>query len=121
MPVFKLLAVKKMSILFSIELEEIGPSIDFSLRRTHLASEDLYKTSLKQVKNVYKPKKVKNIEKDAFGSTLGRVHIPSQDVRSVQTRKMKGLKEDRKARMKEKKEKAEEARRNAIEQVFADE
>ena len=33
-----------------IELEEIGPSFDFSLRRTHLASESLFKDSLRRPK-----------------------------------------------------------------------
>uniref|UniRef100_A0A4W5N076 Ribosome production factor 2 homolog n=1 Tax=Hucho hucho TaxID=62062 RepID=A0A4W5N076_9TELE len=33
-----------------IELEEIGPSFDFILRRTHLASDDLYKTAHRQPK-----------------------------------------------------------------------
>ena len=31
-----------------IELEEIGPHLDFSVRRTHLASEDLFRTACKQ-------------------------------------------------------------------------
>lgn len=33
-----------------IELEEIGPSLDLVLRRTHLASDDLYKLAHKQPK-----------------------------------------------------------------------
>lgn len=33
-----------------IELDEIGPSFDFVLRRTHLASDDLYKTAHRQPK-----------------------------------------------------------------------
>ncbi len=32
------------------ELEEIGPSLDLVLRRSHLASDDLYKTACKQVR-----------------------------------------------------------------------
>ena len=82
------------------ELDEIGPAVDMVLRRSHLASEDLTKTASKQVrywmhdshgkpalmplpfqvKNLHKKKKVKNIEEDAFGSTLGTVHVPAQDV-----------------------------------------
>lgn len=33
-----------------IELEDMGPSLDLVIRRTHLASDDLYKLSLKQPK-----------------------------------------------------------------------
>lgn len=33
-----------------IELEEIGPSLDLVLRRTHLASDDLYKLAHRQPK-----------------------------------------------------------------------
>jgi hypothetical protein len=36
--------------------------------------------SLFKVKNVRKQKKIKNVEEDEFGSTLGRLHVPSQDV-----------------------------------------
>ncbi|XP_013173252.1 PREDICTED: ribosome production factor 2 homolog [Papilio xuthus] len=74
-----------------VELEEIGPSIDFKLRRTKLASDDLYKESCKIPREV-KPLTKKNISKDAFGTKLGRIHIGKQDIPRLQTRKMKGLK-----------------------------
>ncbi|XP_034018500.1 ribosome production factor 2 homolog [Thalassophryne amazonica] len=73
-----------------IELEEMGPSFDFVIRRTHLASDDLYKTAHKQPKAL-KPKKKKNISHDAFGTKFGRVHMQKQDLSKLQTRKMKGL------------------------------
>ncbi|NP_001080306.1 ribosome production factor 2 homolog S homeolog [Xenopus laevis] len=74
-----------------IELEEIGPSFDFVVRRTHLASDDLYRLSLKQPKAL-KAKKKKNISHDAFGTKFGRIHMQKQDLSKLQTRKMKGLK-----------------------------
>merc|ERR1712107_552460 len=104
-----------------IELEEMGPSIDFSLRRTHLASDDLFKTACKQVKNVRGVKKVKNISEDVFGTKMGQIHIPSQEIRKVQTRKVKALKECKEEKLEEvrrKKEKAETARQSQIEKVF---
>ncbi|KAM8846805.1 ribosome production factor 2 homolog [Synchiropus picturatus] len=73
-----------------IELEEIGPSFDFALRRTHLASDDLYKLAYKQPKAL-KPKKKKNISHDVFGTKFGRVHMQKQDLTKLRTRKMKGL------------------------------
>ncbi|XP_012498285.1 PREDICTED: ribosome production factor 2 homolog [Propithecus coquereli] len=74
-----------------IELEEMGPSLDLVLRRTHLASDDLYKLSMKMPKAL-KPKKKKNISHDTFGTTYGRIHMQKQDLSRLQTRKMKGLK-----------------------------
>ncbi|MBN3315788.1 RPF2 factor, partial [Atractosteus spatula] len=77
-----------------IELEEMGPSFDFVLRRTHLASDDLYKTAHKQPKAL-KAKKKKNISHDAFGTRFGRLHMQKQDLGKLQTRKMKGLRKRR--------------------------
>ncbi|KAJ8385940.1 hypothetical protein AAFF_G00179020 [Aldrovandia affinis] len=73
-----------------IELEEMGPSFDFTLRRTHLASDDLYKTAHRQPKAL-KIKKKKNVSHDAFGTKLGRLHMQKQNLAKLQTRKMKGL------------------------------
>jgi len=77
-----------------VELEEIGPSFDFTLRRTHLASESFYKETLRTPK-VLKPKKTKNVGHDTFGTKTGRIHMQTQDYAKLQTRKMKGLKRSR--------------------------
>lgn len=118
---------KSGSRLPRVELTEMGPHIDLVLRRHHLASDDLFKSACKQVKNIDKPKKVKNITKDAFGSTLGRLHVPAQNIGSIQTRKIKGLKEtpeEKKLKkmieIKAKKDKAEAIRKANIESVFAE-
>ncbi|XP_072018868.1 ribosome production factor 2 homolog [Amphiura filiformis] len=74
-----------------VELEEIGPSLDLTMRRTHLASQDLFKRALK-IPKALKPKKKKNISHDVFGTQHGRVHMESQDLGQLQTRKMKALK-----------------------------
>uniref|UniRef100_A0A8C6GZA4 Ribosome production factor 2 homolog n=1 Tax=Mus spicilegus TaxID=10103 RepID=A0A8C6GZA4_MUSSI len=73
------------------ELEEMGPSLDLVMRRIHLASDDLYKLSVK-VPKALKPKKRKNISQDTFGTTFGRIHMQKQDLSKLQMRKMKGLK-----------------------------
>uniref|UniRef100_U3K8F1 Ribosome production factor 2 homolog n=1 Tax=Ficedula albicollis TaxID=59894 RepID=U3K8F1_FICAL len=64
---YKVLLKKSGCKIPRIELEEMGPSLDLVMRRTHLASDDLYKLSLKQPKGL-KPKKKKNISHDVFRS-----------------------------------------------------
>ncbi|XP_019501914.1 PREDICTED: ribosome production factor 2 homolog isoform X1 [Hipposideros armiger] len=88
---YKLLLKKSGCRTPRIELEEMGPSLDLVLRRTHLASDDLYKLSMKMPKAL-KPKKKKNISHDTFGTTYGRIHMQKQDLSKLQTRKVKGLK-----------------------------
>ncbi|XP_060760997.1 ribosome production factor 2 homolog [Neoarius graeffei] len=83
-----------------IELEEMGPSLDLVVRRTHLASDDLYRTALRQPKGV-RPKKKKNISHDAFGTKFGRLHMQKQDLSKLHTRKMKGLRKRKEAVSKE--------------------
>ena len=97
-----------------IELEEIGPAIDFSIRRTKIASKDLYKMAHKKPAELKVTKK-KNVTRDALGNVNARVHIDKQTVNKLQTRKMKGLKktpEEKKAVRKAKKIAAKE---NAVE------
>ncbi|XP_071818470.1 ribosome production factor 2 homolog isoform X1 [Apostichopus japonicus] len=97
-----------------VELEEIGPSMDLVMRRTHLATTDLYKRSLKVPKTA-KPKKRKNISIDAFKTTHGRVHMEKQDLGNLQTRKMKALKRVREE--KKQKEAAAKKQRTAAANV----
>ncbi|XP_014478440.1 PREDICTED: ribosome production factor 2 homolog [Dinoponera quadriceps] len=74
-----------------IELEEIGPRADLVCRRNKFASEDLFKQACKKPKAL-KVKKKKNISTDTLGTTYGRIHVGTQNINSIQTRKMKGLK-----------------------------
>lgn len=41
---------------------------------------------------IIQAKTKKNISEDTFGTTYGRIHIGAQNINSIQTRKMKGLK-----------------------------
>ncbi|KAL3881946.1 hypothetical protein ACJMK2_028329 [Sinanodonta woodiana] len=91
---YRILMKKSGSRTPRIELEEMGPSLDLSVRRTKLASDDLYKRALKVPKTAT-PKKTKNISQDPFGSKLGRIHMQKQDLSKLQTRKLKGLKRKR--------------------------
>jgi ribosome production factor 2 len=74
-----------------VELEEMGPSIDFHIGRTRFAPDELMKQALR-VPPELKPKKVKNVERDELGDQFGRIHMERQDFSKLQTRKMKGLK-----------------------------
>jgi ribosome production factor 2 len=71
-----------------VELEETGPRLDLALRRSHLASDSLFKQACKKPATA-KPRKAKNVSRDPFGSRLGRVHMKRQDFSQLQTRKMK--------------------------------
>ncbi|XP_078617713.1 ribosome production factor 2 homolog [Branchiostoma floridae x Branchiostoma japonicum] len=88
---YKVLLKKSGSRTPRVELSEIGPALDLEVRRTRLASDDLYKKACKKPKKG-KPKKVKNVKTDVFGAKMGRVHMERQDFSKLQTRKMKGLK-----------------------------
>lgn len=74
-----------------LELHDMGPSFDLSIRRTKLASTDLFRRATKQPKTA-KPKKQKNVSHDVFGSKLGRIHMTSQDLSQLPDRRMKRIK-----------------------------
>lgn len=120
---YKIELRKSGSRIPRVELEEMGPMMDLEVRRTHMADEDYFNTACKKVKNVDKPKVIKNVSKDAFGSTIGRIHIPAQKIGTIQTRKMKGLKEtqeEKQEKIQKKKEKANAVRKANIAAVFSE-
>ncbi|KAF9229023.1 Brix-domain-containing protein [Gyrodon lividus] len=81
-----------------VELTEMGPFLDLSLRRCQDADPEMWKAAMKRPKlkkqDVEKGlgKRKKNMEVDEMGDLRGRVHIAKQDLGKLQTRKMKGLK-----------------------------
>lgn len=74
-----------------IQLQLMGPSMDLKIGRTRFAPRDLMKQALRQPKEL-KPKKEKNMSTTGLGETLGRVHVGDQKLATIQTRKMKALK-----------------------------
>jgi len=121
---YKIILQKSATRLPRVELEEIGPRIDWVVRRNQFASDDLFKEASKQIANVRNKKKVKNMSEDVFGTKMGRIHIDSQKIGTIQTRKIKGLKESKEEKLAEiakKKEKADNVRQSAVEKVFGDE
>jgi len=86
-----------------INLEQCGPSFDFSPRRSNTGSEEQWKAATKTLKRKTKgeggaqaKKRSKNWDTDEMGDKVGRIHVGVQDLSKMQTRKMKGLKSDRK-------------------------
>ncbi|KAL8688482.1 MAG: hypothetical protein Q9224_004870 [Gallowayella concinna] len=77
-----------------VEVEEMGPRIDFTIGRTKEAEASVWKESMKKAKGV-EAKSKKNIETDIVGDKIGRIHLGKQDLSELQTRKMKGLKRER--------------------------
>ncbi|KAB0802042.1 hypothetical protein PPYR_04228 [Photinus pyralis] len=86
-----------------VELEEMGPHLDFTFRRSKLASEDLMKQACRKPK-ILKVAKRKNVSRDGLGTLHGRIHVGKQNITSLQTRKMKGLKKTAEEKRAEKKQ-----------------
>lgn len=78
-----------------IELEEAGPRLDLTLRRTHEAPADLRKEALTQPK--LGKKKQKNTGFDELSGKVGRIYMPPQDLTEVALAKAKGTKRERRA------------------------
>ncbi|KAL7273770.1 rRNA-binding ribosome biosynthesis protein rpf2 [Rhizina undulata] len=74
-----------------VEVEEMGPRMDFKIRRVQEPNEDMMKEASKKAKQL-EPKSKKNIETDIIGDKIGRLHTGKQDLSKMQSRKMKGLK-----------------------------
>jgi len=78
-----------------VELDQIGPSFDFRMGRYKLADEGLMREAMKHGRRPNEARTKKNIETDIMGDKLGRIHLGRQDLKELQTRKMKGLKRGR--------------------------
>jgi ribosome production factor 2 len=77
-----------------VEVEEMGPRMDFRIGRVKEADEDTMKEALRRAKTSQERPK-KNISTDIVGDKIGRIHLGKQDLKELQTRKMKGLKRSR--------------------------
>lgn len=94
MRVYLIRAHKSGQKLPRVELEEMGPRLDFRVRRMQEADESVMKMALKRpTKQV--PKTKKNIATDEMGDKVARIHLGKQDLDTMQTRKFKGLKRSR--------------------------
>jgi ribosome production factor 2 len=86
---------KSGTIVPRMELVEVGPSMDFIVRRHRQPDELLRKEAMKLAPQFTK-KKEKNVSKDALEGKIGKVYIPDQQVGSTMLpNKSKGLKRER--------------------------
>jgi len=116
---YRVVMEKSGEVTPRVELEEMGPSADFTIRRTHLASDDFYRSACKPAKQA-RPQMKKNISRDEFGTKLGRVHMEKQDLSKFQTRKIKGLKKTAEEKKKARKEKADAGWVHKIDDNFSE-
>jgi ribosome production factor 2 len=77
-----------------VEVEEMGPRMDFRVGRVKEADENVLKEALRKARTSQERPK-KNISTDIVGDKIGRIHLGKQDLKELQTRKMKGLKRSR--------------------------
>jgi ribosome production factor 2 len=77
-----------------VEVDELGPRMDFRLGRLREADPAVLKEALRRPKGA-EEKTRKNISTDGMGDKLGRIHLGKQDLNGLQTRKMKALKRGR--------------------------
>lgn len=105
---------KSGGTLPKVDVEEMGPRIDFRVGRIKEADPEMLKEAMRRPKNLevrlpfafvhglcvmltfnLQPKTKKNVETDPIGDKIGRIHMGKQDLGQLQTRKMKGLKRSR--------------------------
>jgi ribosome production factor 2 len=77
-----------------VEVEEMGPRMDFRVGRVKEADESMLKEALRKARTSQERPK-KNISTDIVGDKIGRIHLGKQDLKELQTRKMRGLKRSR--------------------------
>ena len=89
---YKVRTSKSGQKLPRVDLDEIGPKFDFRVGRFKEAEASVMKEALKRGRRPDEARTKKNIETDVVGDKMGRVHLGRQDLGTLQTRKMKGLK-----------------------------
>jgi ribosome production factor 2 len=100
----------------SVELRNVGPSIDLVLRRTRLASIDNFKRACvipRSIANVGKHQK--NVSRDDMTNLRGQIHVGTTDLDQLALRKFKATKEVRKRKREEKVAAAKAAAKAATE------
>lgn len=89
--VYKLKSYKSGQKIPRVEVDEIGPRFDFKIGRRVAASPEAEKEALSKPKQL-QAKVKKNVATDFMGDKVAKIHVGTQDLSKMQTRKMKGLK-----------------------------
>lgn len=79
------------SSLPKVELEEVGPCFDLTVRRTQFAPAAMMKEAMFVPKDPRVEHKRKNISRNEMGDKLGRIHVGRQDLSDIALARMKGL------------------------------
>jgi ribosome production factor 2 len=79
------------SDLPGVDLVEVGPSFDLTVRRSQFAPPAMMKEAIRTAKDPSVETKRKNISKNEMGDKLGQIHLGKQDLSSMTLARMKGL------------------------------
>ena len=99
-----------------VELQEVGPSFDMTIRRTKFASADLMKEAL-AIPPQLKPKSHKNKTSNIFGDDLGTVHMEKQNLNTMDLARMKAFKRKKNPNKKDEEPAAKKAKTNTSEEA----
>lgn len=86
---------KSGTVVPKMKLVEVGPSMDFVVRRHRLPNESLRKEAMRTSREKPK-KKEKNVKKDLLQGKIGNIYIPDQKIGEMDIpNKSKGVKRER--------------------------
>lgn len=86
---------KSGTVVPRMEMVEVGPSMDFVVRRHRLPNEGLRKEAMRTPRD-HPKKKEKNVSKDVIEGKIGKIYIPDQKLgEMVLLDKSKGVKRER--------------------------
>ncbi|GAB5355320.1 hypothetical protein AAMO2058_000195200 [Amorphochlora amoebiformis] len=78
-----------------VRLDEVGPRMNWQLRRVKTADTEVRKVAMRQPKARKSQAKMKNKEKDKILGEMGRIHMQRQDTKTMALRKFKSLQKRR--------------------------
>lgn len=82
------ITLKFNRILADFNMEEIGPHFELQIAKEFYCGNDIYEKAVE----TKKIKKQKNVEKNEFKDTVGRVYVDKQDLNNIMLKKSRGHK-----------------------------